>query len=790
MRLTLRTLLAYLDRTLDEPSQRELQERFHNSAVAMELAARIQRVTSNPQLPSPSFDAFSPNEDPNTVAEYLGNVLSPELTADLESRCITSDVHLAEVAACHRILASFEAGQPADIPSALRERIAKLPLPSPAALGQALEGDASSADGKGLSVGERATAASPRSLNPAPAAPLPDLAATLAAATRAIRENQAPGKQGHETVASGRATATNNRQQMEHLAPLLASRGPSRIAQMLAGLGLLAAFLFVLSQSLQPLIQLSQQRAADEAKVQRQQPPRSSSDAPAVPSAATDEPAPEPLPASAVSSSQGTPSVPNPQPSRENTPQPEDASKTSASTPPVVSEPTAAEESREAPLPPKPSPAVVESTPLGEGAASGVTAANASRDAVAKVMPVQVMDDGGLLLGANLREDRWDRLGKGAEIEEKQVVVCPPAFRARVALGSGAEAELIGPCEVSWSRSQDPENEKQELIELEVLAGKLIVTSRRDRLHLLMRSSAAKEPLSVVVPEQDSSLVIKVFHRRPPGANLFMQESFECLFELTPLDSVLGFKLVQGDARQTPTSLLQKGKMLWIRTGNEPVEFASSDDLSWLKEPRAEPSSVNLAQQLASSDDVLQKLFEIADQGPPEEAGLAVVVLLSLKRFDVLFGPQGALRNVRLRESWPVIVDSLLAILDRSEPLIPADQENPPVFLSDLICRVLTQLEKEEVAKKLTSLLIGYSPDDLEDPAKSELVLLLNDQDLAVRVLATEVLQQILGERVDYVPAESNDRRRERSYARLRRLLAGGKLRWFNEEHGEIGIPR
>src|SRR5580765_1078395 len=104
MRLTLRTLLAYLDDTL-EPSQAKLiGQKVAESDTAQELIARIKEVTRRRRLTTPPPAGPGSKVDANTIAEYLDNTLSPEQLAEVEQVCLASDVHLAEMAACHQIL--------------------------------------------------------------------------------------------------------------------------------------------------------------------------------------------------------------------------------------------------------------------------------------------------------------------------------------------------------------------------------------------------------------------------------------------------------------------------------------------------------------------------------------------------------------------------------------------------------------------------------------------------------------------------------------------------------------
>src|SRR4051812_9999485 len=103
--LTLRTLLAYIDDTLGPAETRSLGKKVAESDEAKELVERIRRVTRRRGLATPdSDDADDETADPNTVAEYLDNALDHATLKQVEETCLESDVHLAEVAACHQIL--------------------------------------------------------------------------------------------------------------------------------------------------------------------------------------------------------------------------------------------------------------------------------------------------------------------------------------------------------------------------------------------------------------------------------------------------------------------------------------------------------------------------------------------------------------------------------------------------------------------------------------------------------------------------------------------------------------
>jgi hypothetical protein len=123
MRLTLRTLLAWLDDTLPAAQVREIGKQVDESSYAQELVERIHRVTRQRRLTVPSRtgpDAI----DPNIVASYVDNHLDPEQVAEYEKKCLTSDVNLAEVASVHQILSLL--GQKVHVPGEAKTRMYQL----------------------------------------------------------------------------------------------------------------------------------------------------------------------------------------------------------------------------------------------------------------------------------------------------------------------------------------------------------------------------------------------------------------------------------------------------------------------------------------------------------------------------------------------------------------------------------------------------------------------------------------------------------------------------------------
>src|SRR5215510_11087969 len=133
MRLTLRTMLAYLDDVLEPADAEALRAKIDESDFASGLVDRIQGVLKKLRMDAPKLDGKGMGNDANTVAEYLDSALTQDRVAEFERICLESDKHLCEVAACHQVL-TIVLGKPADVPVEMRERIYALGDPEKAAV--------------------------------------------------------------------------------------------------------------------------------------------------------------------------------------------------------------------------------------------------------------------------------------------------------------------------------------------------------------------------------------------------------------------------------------------------------------------------------------------------------------------------------------------------------------------------------------------------------------------------------------------------------------------------------
>ena len=131
MRLTLRTMLAYLDEVLDPADSEALGKKINESEFASGLVQRIKTVSKKVRMDAPKLDGKGMGNDANTVSEYLDSTLPQDRVGDFERICLESDRHLAEAAACHQVL-TLVLGKPADVPQELRDKIYALGHPESA----------------------------------------------------------------------------------------------------------------------------------------------------------------------------------------------------------------------------------------------------------------------------------------------------------------------------------------------------------------------------------------------------------------------------------------------------------------------------------------------------------------------------------------------------------------------------------------------------------------------------------------------------------------------------------
>ena len=269
MRLTLRTLLAYLDNTLDKEAAEVLRLKLSESGFATQLVQRIRGTLTNGDLTAPAHDAVNPIAEANVISEYLDSTLATEQVAEIERICLDSDIYLAEAAACHQILTMVLGKPPANVTDTLRTRIYELS-------DRKVQNIAGEAAGEVPHTGSFASVTLPAEAVAGAAADFPeesvlDFSAPtvepvgpsdsgVSDAPSRIRESGTIEGES-EAIAGGR-----RRDQIEK-SDLYSGIRASRVTPWLVSLALAGVFLFSLVQILNPLLNPVAQKEADGEKM-------------------------------------------------------------------------------------------------------------------------------------------------------------------------------------------------------------------------------------------------------------------------------------------------------------------------------------------------------------------------------------------------------------------------------------------------------------------------------------------------------------------------------------------
>jgi hypothetical protein len=448
-------MLAYLDDILEPGDAEELSQKIEESKFASELVHRIRSSTRRLRLGAPKLEGRGMGLDPNTVAEYLDNTLPTENVPDFEKVCLESDVHLAEVASCHQILA-LVLGEPAAIDQSVRDRAYRI--------GQPGSEDGSSPLGTD-------------GVNPAVADPLADM----------------PVEEGEPPMETDLP---------EKPAPDYMKIGP-RISLRSLAITLVCAFALAVV-ALRAMHPFNQDHpvfqffdgGGDRPVAQAPKPaPASPAKPPVIPAekapAKPEPPAQEPAAAEPQTTTETPP------------PKPEPPAKTAApaespDAPPAAPEPPL--EPPEKPEMPVPSPAEI-AAPEEIAPAAPVEAAKVGR----------FISDDDVLGRLDPESGSWFRLDSNAPLAVGDRLIVLPTFRPQALFSGNVKVTFSGPARVELAAEVAPETPH-----LVFDFGRTVIVSVGDegaRAHLDL---AGRQGV-VVLPDAESALAVEVTHYLTPG---------------------------------------------------------------------------------------------------------------------------------------------------------------------------------------------------------------------------------------------------------------------------------
>lgn len=747
MRLTLRYLLAYMDEQLEPADAEKLAAKLEKSEYAKSLLHRIRDVTRRLRLGAPRLDARGMGFDANTVAEYLDNALPDDRVPDFEKICLESDMHLAEVAACHQIL-SLVLGEPAQVDPASRKRMYGLAANPPARV------DKPSPTPQPKSAKEGRARAKRKKVK------VPDY----------LKEPEPPRKRRRLVGVIALALLCG--------AAVLVMVGPGRLWRSPSRRPGVAAADSGIAQA-DKAVPNAKGANAKGADGQPLQPAKREAKAARRPTAAT---------ADSAGKSKSRPGHPRgragsrqlegsaaaaeqPEPSQEATepPRPQQAAADEAPVPPTAdaapegaapaATPGTADASEAAPAA-QPADQPADMLPAGDADAAGVSLGRLilEHDVILRWMPPK----------AEQQRGEWVRLADRAPVYAGDLLLVLPHYDPHLTLVEAVTVQVLGPARLELL----PPDESG-TAGVRLLSGRITVWSN-GKPAARLRVAAGDDQGVLILDDPDATAGIEVQRVLRPGMDP-RQEPPLVLADLYAQFGELSWQASDGqimqlssqghlplDGRPVPPAPPPAGEAgaeaAGAAGGSGPLlpAWMTSRSLNPVDKRGAEFVQLHLARP---DRPVSLGLRELLDDRRVEVRLLAMQGLAEIGEFDVF---PGLLNDAAHRALWNKAVESLRAQL--------AQASQTAVAIYDAFARA-----RGQKAQLLFRMLYGYSDEQLAAGGAAELVDALEHEDLDARVLAHWNLREITGASLYYEPY-ANAKKREQSVRQWRERLERGEV--------------
>ena len=816
MRLTLRTLLAYLDDTLEPQDAELLRSKLAESGFATQLVQRIRASLANPSLSAPAPDAVAPVEEANMICEYLDSTLSAEQVAEIERACLESEPHLAEAAACHQIL-TMVLGKPAEVSPALRQRVYELPdrelkdiptggnfsslaiptdsktelgadLPTAGLTGESgiTAGSINSDD---IPTMDAPPTPAGKTVHPTePVTPVGPADSGVSDAPTRLRESGAVDDgEAPPVIAGARPAESVNRSDMYG-----GTVRPSRITPWLVSLALAGVLLFALAQIFAPLLNPRVAKSTDDS-IRTDEILVAPEDAPPMEEFASSPveslPAPDesfstendeddatgaaPSESSSTESDSESEDMAPPVPTGLNATAEDPDSESSTAPDEGVKDASTDNTTQDGDAPPMPADQDPASTDPGDrDPVMPANLANSSTDEEPKTTgegpdsdtpkpeqgkKAKILSENAILVG-RMKDGDWVRLKKDVVVGPGATLVCSPLFQGHMTSEAGVDVMLVGATEVAWETGEGDLSTT-----LAIQDGRVLVGSLEADVTIGLRFGDTVMGLNLKEPETVVAITRSYF--RAPGFDSLKDENH--ISNVSVL-AVQGEVLLNIDG--VPTPLVTGDR--WKRRGDRDPEVEQVETApAWIENPDADQDTVytlareTLLELVEGDQPITKSLREATTFRRSEVAALAGRALLAMGVSDVYFGSDGLLSKPDQRNYWPDHYQDLVSAIDRD---------------GDSAMAVLESIGTMESAdaQTLFQLLTGFSQKQLVEGRDATLVDLLDSNSMAVRVLARENLRSITGIKLSFKPEQDNAVRRASEIKKWAVRLRKGDIRW------------
>lgn len=744
MRLTLRTLLAYLDDRLPPANAREIGQKIANSPFTTDLVERIRDVKRRRRLADPG--KAQPMIEPNLIAEYLDDQLTPDLVARVEREILASDAMLAEVAATHEILGLLR--DPVSVEPRLRDRLYGLDPSGKISVVRALNPE-SSASGAAT---ERASTWKPLTVQKTSSKRLPAIVAGVLAIVWLavlISDSTLFGPKKKDPAADDGVVAAAGHAPEEKAAGKAEPAKPDQVASAddKGGRGDVA------KNDNQPAVNGADGKAVPKpAEVAVSDSPDTGTKKPDMVVAVTDNP-------------EGAGKSPATEKPMAEPPAP-DASASSSSTPSVASNPI------EVPIETEPE------VPVSYYLQVDSRSLMVRHDPMGRWQPFFTIPGGDAVENAPNSVNCGPILGPSwfGVTERFPLIVTTGA--------KGYVAELLGPCLARMQRGASGG--------LDLLTGRLKLSANpavawNDEIRPEFNLGVGQTTTKLTLGSSQTRVALEIAPIMPlladtsPAADgeandvasTFLQIDSDLHVEMTVLE---GFVLLQSSEQAEATELKQNQRAIWTVAGlkdSSTVMIDNGEAVSalpgWYFESSSEPlpevdkQNLRLLELLSNNAEPGDSVLPLLDERNPQYGVMAVQVLSLTRDTDRLLSVLFGMKDESIHRA---AIDGLTVIMNSSS----AGRKAVRLGLE-------TRMPKTE-AEPVVQLLKGLTTTQAADPTVVvDLMAMLESERLVARTLAIYRMEQITKDRKGFHPDADSSRRRD-AIRRWQRAIDqnGGKL--------------
>ena len=354
----------------------------------------------------------------------------------------------------------------------------------------------------------------------------------------------------------------------------------------------------------------------------------------------------------------------------------------------------------------------------------------------------------------------WLRVPDRSLLAAGERLVVLPSYRPQIAI-SGVQVNFCG--EAAF-QMQTPD--EAGVSRLEVAYGRMLALNqgaKAAKLHVNLSGLMGTATLS----KPDSSLALEVRPYLPPGGSPLARDGAPSEAYVVVELHALGGTVVWQEAGNDISPVEIEPGMVRTYIGSQPPTQSSASHPApdWIDSRKSslfdQQTTLDFESRLTKDRPLSISLEEALTDRRVEVRALAAISLGAIDNFEPLFKE---LTDIRQYSYWAAEVDALRQAMARGPRSVAMVQAAIEKF-------------RASEAPLLQRMLVGYGPQQLAEGGGKELVDLLENSEMDLRVLASDNLRIITGASFNYRPEKRNEFNKNATN-RWRERLKEGKITW------------